>query len=133
MAFEAWIFKPDYYFSKALNSNKKEVDWYRILLVFPGLGNGFFSMDLDFWLMFVEHQSTSGAKISGNKPCTRAVLLNFLAIVFTIWIVVLREKAFENYFKLYWTWFLKCVIEKFLRISENSKIVLDTFWFMRNV
>jgi hypothetical protein len=58
-------------------------------LVFPGLKvpiiiGRLFSMDLDSRLMFVEHQSTSDAKIESAGSLTRAGILNFQPIDFTV-------------------------------------------------
>jgi hypothetical protein len=57
-------------------------------MVFPGLKvpiaiGRLFSMDLDSRLMFVEHQSTSDAKIENAGSLTRAGMLNFWYIDFT--------------------------------------------------
>jgi len=55
---------------------------------FSGFGPGFtrevFSLDLDFRLMFVEHQSTSGTKISVNETLFKSIIALFLEYIFTV-------------------------------------------------
>ncbi len=75
-----WIFR----LLQVLNL-KKEVDWYRIfLVVFEKIWIRFFQWILDIWLMFVEHQSTSGTKIYCLYPCTREAILYYSSSEFTV-------------------------------------------------
>ena len=75
---------------QVLNLKKKKLTDIE-LLIFYWIWIGSFRGYWIFWLMFVEHQSTSGTKIYNPGACARGLPLNYSGTENTVAIVIIRN------------------------------------------